>query len=148
MSNSLRPHGLYVAHQAPLPMEFPKQEYWSGLPFPSPGDLSNPGIKLRSPALQADTLPTKPPGKLHIGHYRVSSRIPCAIQKVIHFIYGTHFIYSSVDMSVPISHCIPAPPFLSDNHKIVSYVCDSISILQISSFVPHFFYIPHISDVI
>ena len=40
-----------VAHQAPLSMEFPKQEYWSGLPFPSPGDLPDPGIKSESPAL-------------------------------------------------------------------------------------------------
>ena len=42
---------------------FSKQEYWSGLPFPSPGDLPNPGMKPRSPALQADSLPTEPPGK-------------------------------------------------------------------------------------
>ena len=39
-----------VAHQAPLSMEFSRQEYWSGLPFPSPGDLPDPGIKPRSPA--------------------------------------------------------------------------------------------------
>ena len=44
-----------VAHQAPLPMGFPRQEYWSGLPFPSPGDLPDPGIKPVSPALQADS---------------------------------------------------------------------------------------------
>ena len=52
-----------VAHQAPLSMEFSRQEYWSGLPFPSPGDLPDPGIKPRSPSLQADTLPSEPPGK-------------------------------------------------------------------------------------
>ena len=52
-----------VAYQAPLSMKFSRQEYWSGLPFPSPGDLPNPGIKPGSPALQADTLPSKPPGK-------------------------------------------------------------------------------------
>ena len=45
-----------VAHQAPLSMGFSRQEYWSGLPFPSPGDLPNPGIEPRSPALQADAL--------------------------------------------------------------------------------------------
>ena len=50
-----------VAHQAPLSMGFSRQEYWSGLPFPSPGDLPNPGIKRRSPTLQADTLTTEPP---------------------------------------------------------------------------------------
>ena len=52
-----------VACQAPLSMEFPRQEYWSGLPFPSPGDLPNPGIEPGSPALQADALPSEPPGK-------------------------------------------------------------------------------------
>ena len=46
-----------VACQAPLSMGFPRQEYWSGLPFTFPGDLSNPGIELRSPAWQADSLP-------------------------------------------------------------------------------------------
>ena len=45
-------------------MEFSKQEYWSGLPFASLGDLPNPGIKLRSPALQANSLPSEPPGKM------------------------------------------------------------------------------------
>ena len=52
-----------VAHQAPLSMEFSRQEYWSGLPFPSPGDFPDPGIEPRFPALQADALPTEPPGK-------------------------------------------------------------------------------------
>ena len=45
--------------QAPLFMRFSRQEYWSGLPFPSPGDLPHPGIKPRIPALQADSLPTE-----------------------------------------------------------------------------------------
>ena len=45
-------------------MGFPRQEYCSELPFPSPGDLSNPGIKLESPTLQADALPSELPGKL------------------------------------------------------------------------------------
>ena len=44
-------------------MEFSKQEYWNGLPFPSPGDPSDSGIKPGSPVLQADSLPFKPPGK-------------------------------------------------------------------------------------
>ena len=44
-------------------MEFSRPEYWSGQPFPSPGDLPNPGIELRSPALQADSLPAEPQGK-------------------------------------------------------------------------------------
>ena len=44
-------------------MEFSRQEYWSGLPFPSPGDLPNPEIEPGSPTLQAGTLPSEPPGK-------------------------------------------------------------------------------------
>ena len=54
-----------VAHQAPPSMGFSRQEYWSGLPFPSLEDLPDSGIKPRSPALQADTLPSEPPGKPH-----------------------------------------------------------------------------------
>ena len=49
--------------QASLSMGFSRQEYWSGLPFPSPGDLPDPGIEPRSPALQADALSSEPPGK-------------------------------------------------------------------------------------
>ena len=52
-----------VARQALLSMEFSRQEYWSILPFTSPGDLPNPGIKPRSPSLQADSLPAGPQGK-------------------------------------------------------------------------------------
>ena len=51
-----------VAYQASTSMEFSRQEYWSGFPFPSPGDLPNPGIEPGSPALQAGTLPSEPPG--------------------------------------------------------------------------------------
>ena len=47
-----------VAQHAPLSMEFSRQEYWSGLPFPSPGDLSDAGIEPGFPAMQADSLPT------------------------------------------------------------------------------------------
>ena len=49
--------------QAPLSMEFSRQEYWSGLPVPSPGDLPNPGIEAGSPALQEDSLPSEPEGR-------------------------------------------------------------------------------------
>ena len=52
-----------VAHQAPPSMGFSRQEYWSGLPFPSPGDLPDPGIEPGSPTLQADALTSEPPGK-------------------------------------------------------------------------------------
>ena len=65
---TLQPHGL-VARQAPLSMEFSRPEYWSGDPFPSPGDLPNPGIEPRSPTLQEDSLPAEPPGKTQKGEW-------------------------------------------------------------------------------
>ena len=49
-----------VAYRAPLSMGFSRQEYWSGVPFPSPRDLPDPGVEPGSPALQADALPSKP----------------------------------------------------------------------------------------
>ena len=52
-----------VAYQAPSSMGFSRQKCWSGLPFPSPGDLPNPGIEPGFPALQTDALPSEPPGK-------------------------------------------------------------------------------------
>ena len=65
-----------VACQAPLSMGFSRQEYWSGLPFPSPGDLPNPGIEPGSPALQADALSSEPPGKpcVHITIFKINNQ--------------------------------------------------------------------------
>ena len=51
-----------IAHQAPLSIGFSRQEYWSGLPFPSPGDLPDPGIEPGFPTLQANALPSEPAG--------------------------------------------------------------------------------------
>ena len=67
VSDSLQPHRLYVGLQAPLSMEFSRQEYWSGLPFPTLGKLSDPGIKptsLTLLALATGSLQRVPPGKL------------------------------------------------------------------------------------
>ena len=61
MSDSATPWT--VAHQAPLSMRFPRQEYWSGLPFPSPGDLPDPGIEPASTAMAGGFFTTEPPGK-------------------------------------------------------------------------------------
>ena len=58
-----------VTYQAPLSMEFSRQVYWSGLPFPSAGNLPDPGREPRSPALKADSLPSEPPGKLKEGFH-------------------------------------------------------------------------------
>ena len=74
VSGSLQPHGLYVAYQDSPSTGFSRQEYWSGLPFPSPGDLPNPGIEPRSPALEAGALTSEPPGT-------VTRRVPSAKSK-------------------------------------------------------------------
>ena len=71
---------LTAAYQDPRSMEFSRQEYWSGLPFPSSRDLSDPGIELRSPALQVDSLPSEPRCKpwffdLHLNHLAFSDRL-------------------------------------------------------------------------
>ena len=59
--NSFQTHT--IAHQSPQSMGFPRQEYWSGVPWPPPGDLPDPGIQPRCPALKADSLPSEPPEK-------------------------------------------------------------------------------------
>ena len=58
-----------VVHQAPPSIGSSRQEYWSGLPFPSPGDLPDPGIEPRSPAFQADALTSEPPGNFNFTFY-------------------------------------------------------------------------------
>ena len=63
VSDSLRPHGLWPPSRLLYPWGFSRQECWNGLPCPPPRDLPNPRIKPRSPASQADSLPSEPPGK-------------------------------------------------------------------------------------
>ena len=75
-----------VAYQAPQSMQFSRQEYWSGLPFPSPGDLPNPGMEPWPPALQAAALPSEPPGKPQDG-----SEEPPNIKKAL-FVLSWWFI--------------------------------------------------------
>ena len=118
MSDSLRPHRLYPARLLCL-SEFPRQEYWNGLPLPPPGYLPNPGIKLASPvspALQMDTLPVSLPGS------------PCHYQLSI--------LYIVLCISIPISQFIPLPyPLVI---MFIFCICDSISVVQMSSLVPIF----------
>ena len=68
-----------IAHQSPLSMGFSQQEYWSGLPFPSPGDIPDPGIKPGSPTLQADSLP---------------STLVCVFERDLHPVPGTELLWS------------------------------------------------------
>ena len=76
-----------VAYQAPPSMGFSRQEYWSGLPFPSPGDLPDPGIEPSSPALQADALNSDPPGKPPVYN---AGRL-----KILHLHSNTSFLFQT-----------------------------------------------------
>ena len=101
-----------VAHQAPLPMGFSRQEYWSGLPFSPSGDLPDPGIKPASLASSAST--------------------------GVFFTTSTTWEFRTVNpkfLNYPF-------PFPFGNHKLVLYVYESVSVLQVSS------QIPHISDIV
>ena len=69
-----------AAYQAPPSMGFSRQEFWSGLPFPSPGDLPDPGIESGSPAFQADALISEPPGKPHVTHTHKQKICPLLIK--------------------------------------------------------------------
>ena len=81
-----------VAHQAPLSVEFSRQEYWHGVPFPSPGDLPKPEIEPRSPTLQANSLLTEPPpGKSNI-YYNEYQSYKIAYENMKCEIY-MHFSY-------------------------------------------------------
>ena len=89
-----------VACQAPLSMGFSRQEYWSGLPFPSPGDLPNPGIEPGSPALQADSLPTQLQGK----HFNILY-IYIYIYTHTHIKYNAYsFTFNYVKFIINITH--------------------------------------------
>ena len=83
-----------VAHQASLSMGFSRQEYWSGLPFLSSGDLHDPGIEPRSPALQADSLLPEPPGEPNIYHIVSVSAIKQS--EAVRHIYLYLYLYLSV----------------------------------------------------
>ena len=82
-------------------MGFSRQEYWSGLPFPSPGDLPDPGIEPRSPTLQADALTSAPPGKY--SEYGLSSQTvvgSCYLERAV------SITTTVIDMSGPFFHLI------------------------------------------
>ena len=82
-----------VAHQAPLSMEFSRQEYWNGLPFPSPGDLPDPGIELKTPAWQADALPLS-----HQGSPAMGKRLQLICQMKVWYL--RELIIHSLDNSI------------------------------------------------
>ena len=86
-----------IAHKTPLSMGFSRHEYWSGLPYPLPGDLSNPGIEPRSLTLEADCLPSEPPGKPHSRHRSNQMSINSEWIKKIWYIY-TMECYPAIEM--------------------------------------------------
>ena len=83
-----------VAYQAPPSMGFSRQEYWSGLPFPSPGDLPDPGIEPRFPSLEADALTSEPPGaKGKPGLNKGEDCCPCITLHIPLFLYVQLGVY-------------------------------------------------------
>ena len=88
-----------VAHQAPLSMGFSRQEYWSGLLFPSPGNLPDPGIEPRSPALEADVLTSEPPEKPNCSKPKIKTKCLKKQDERRHFTYKRTRIRITVDLS-------------------------------------------------
>ena len=132
--------------------------YWSGQPFLSPRDLPNPGIKPRSPALQAYSLPSEPPEKprnTRRGSLSLLQGICLTQESNQDFLHCSWILYqlsynrSSVYMLIPISQFIPPSSFLSSNHKFVFSICDSILIF-VNKFICaiFFFQIIHVSGII
>ena len=93
-----------MACQAPLSMKFSRQEYWSGLPFSSPGDLPNPGIEPRSPALQADSLLSEPPGSHIIIVSYLWIILPKLIYKLPKLIYDLYLTVLKKSEHLQIKH--------------------------------------------
>ena len=98
-----------VAHQAPLSIGFSRQEFWSGLPFPSPEDLPDPGIEPRSPALQTDSLLSELEGNKFISNWRI-----IALQCCLGFCHITTWISQKYAYSPSLfSHQLPPPSYPS-----------------------------------
>ena len=115
-----------AACQAPLSMGFSRQEYWSGLPFPSPGDLPDPGIKPRSPALQADSLALRPPGKpssrdvlprcsshgnVFIEFHHLKSWLLLFVLLTHHFPHSPNRLISQVEIFIPRKFAVDWPTY-------------------------------------
>ena len=100
-----------VAHWAPLSMEFSRQKYWSGIPFPSPGDLPDPGIELVSPALAGEFFTTEPPGKPESICMLYANTMPFQIGAWAFFSFG-------FDRGYPGTNPLQIP---RDDHIVVSH---------------------------
>ena len=145
-----------VACQAPLSMEFSRQEYWSGFPFPSPGDLPDQGFKPRSPALQAGSLLPEPPGKSEYSECCLVAQLcptlcDCSMPgfPVFHHLLElaqthVHRVSDAIQPVVPFSSCLQSFPasgsfpmsqlFASGGQSIG--VSASALVLPVTSFCP------------
>ena len=117
MSKSLQPLWT-VAYQAPLSMRFSRQGHWSGLPFPSLGDLPNPGIESGSTILQADFLLTEPPGLFVWG---IRSKTGKGVVRVIYLGVGLYLLFT-VAVSAKIFDFLSCPCLLSRSGASLSTV--------------------------
>ena len=104
--------------QAPLSMGSPRQEYWSGLPFPSPQDIPDPGIKPRSPTLQVDSLPSEPPGKPYSLLQDIEYSSLYYVAKSCHL----SILYIVLCMLIRCSQFIPSPTFYFGDHVCFLYL--------------------------
>ena len=128
VSNTWQPHGLQPARLL-YPWEFSRQEYWSGLPFPSPRDLPNPGIEHRSPTMQADSLLSEPLGKLKntgMGSLSLLQGIFPAQESNQDLLHCRQILYQLSYQGIPVC-------FLLLPNNIPLYVC--ISSVQLLSHV-------------
>ena len=108
VSDSVRPHGLQSARLL-CPWGFSRQEYWSGLPCPPPGDLPNPGTEPRSPALWVDSLPSKPPTKkapCGIIHVRNLTQHPVAISAIYGRLSNASFYPCNLKVRLEFQDCM------------------------------------------
>ena len=123
-----------VAHQAPLSVGFSRQEHWSGLLCPSPGDLPNPGMEAGSPALQADSLPSESPGKPYIittNNFNCTQHVP-TLQFNLHYAKITYKFVSflhrrmgeqkaQLTLSYPRTKTVPASIYLESSKSQLHY---------------------------
>ena len=107
-----------AAYQAPPSMEFSRQEYWSGLPFPSPKDLPNPGIEPRSLTLQADAVPFEPPGKPYCNIKYLTSNFthPNSLFQAFTMFFASGFKMSLISVS-----CSASFPLLHSSWSLIHH---------------------------
>ena len=146
-----------IAYQALPSVEFSKQEYWSGLPFPSPGDLPDLGIKPRSPSLKADSLPSETPGKPHIymTMYKIDNQFSSVAQSCLTLCdpmncstpglpvhhqlpeftqTHVHWVSDAIQPSHPLSSPSPPAPNPSQHQGLFQWINSSHEVAKVLEF--------------